>query len=133
MECERFKKLLKSWYIQVQNESLAPARMVDFMENHVAECSVCIMDPEAKKDIAKIITLVLPQDKLKQTVRTPHSADQDDLADDLDDAGTNATEEEEVVEDEDDTGDDSFTDDESDDEAEGDDIDDDPELKEDEV
>lgn len=99
MECERFKKLLKSWYIQVQNESLAPARMVDFMENHVSDCPVCLMDPEAKKDIAKIITLVLPQDKLRQTVRTPASGDHDDLADETDDA-SDSGEEEEVVEDE---------------------------------
>lgn len=87
MECERFKKLLKTWYIQVQSEALAPARMVDFMENHVAECPICLMDPEAKKDIAKIITLVLPQEKLRQTVRpTPVSEDMDDLGYDGDDS-----------------------------------------------
>ena len=97
MECERFKRLLKSWYIQVQNESLAPARMVDFMGNHVTCCPVCLMDPEAKKDIAKIITLILPQDKLRQTMRTAHSGDQDDLSDDADD--TSETTDDEVVED----------------------------------
>jgi len=99
MECERFKRLLKSWYIQIQNESLAPARMVDFMENHVTDCPVCLMDPEAKKDIAKIITLILPQDKLRQTAKSTHSADQDDLSDDADDSGENT--DEDVVEDDD--------------------------------
>lgn len=118
MECERFKKLLKSWYIQVQNESLAPARMVDFMEHHVSDCPVCLMDPEAKKDIAKIITLVLPQDKLRQTVRTPASGDQDDLADETDDT-SDSSEEEEVAEDEE-AEDEEVTDDESeDDELDG--------------
>ena len=102
MECERFKKLLKSWYIQVQNESLAPARMVDFMENHVADCPLCLMDPDAKKDIAKIITLILPQDKLRQTVRSGQGADQDDLIDEADDTSETVEdeEEEEVVEEE---------------------------------
>ena len=69
MECERFKRLLKTWYIQVQSESLAPARMVDFMESHVMDCPVCLMDPDAKKDIAKIIKLVLPQEKLRQPAK----------------------------------------------------------------
>ncbi|MBU4153851.1 MAG: hypothetical protein KKD63_13340 [Proteobacteria bacterium] len=86
MECERFKKLLKTWYIQVQNEALAPARMVDFMENHVTDCPVCLMDPDAKRDIAKIITLVLPQDKLRQTVRTAQDEEADELADEVDDS-----------------------------------------------
>ncbi len=103
MECERFKKLLKSWYIQVQNELLAPARMVDFMETHVADCPVCMMDPEAKKDITKIITLVLPQDKLKQTIRNAPSDDHDELADDIEDAGSS---DEEVTEEEEGEGDD---------------------------
>ncbi len=122
MECERFKKLLKAWYIQVQNESLAPARMVDFMENHVADCPVCLMDPDAKKDVAKIITLILPQDKLKQTVRSGQSAEQDDLIDEGDDAAE--TVEQDVTEDEDEeTG--------KDQEAEDDDFDGDPEVEED--
>ncbi len=123
MECERFKKLLKSWYIQVQNESLAPARMVDFMENHVTDCPVCLMDPEAKKDIAKIITLVLPQDKLRQTVRTPPGGEPDDLADEAEDT-TESGEEEEVVDEE-------VVDEEEETEGEDDELDSDPQADED--
>lgn len=78
MECERFKRLLKTWYLQVQNESLAPARMVDFMHQHVSDCPTCMMDPEAKTDIAKIITLVLPQDKLKPASRNKKTDEDDD-------------------------------------------------------
>ncbi|NOX24736.1 MAG: hypothetical protein GXP59_01200 [Deltaproteobacteria bacterium] len=70
MECERFKHLLKLWYTQVQEETLAPARMVDLMENHIAECSTCLMDPNSKKNIEKIITLVLPKDKLSPPSRS---------------------------------------------------------------
>lgn len=125
MECERFKKLLKSWYIQVQNESLAPARMVDFMENHVTDCPVCLMDPEAKKDVAKIITLVLPQDKLRQTVRSTPSGDSDELADEAEE--TPESDEEEAGEEEE-AGDDEITDDEGEDD---DDLDDDLQADED--
>jgi len=70
MECERFKRLFKNWYLQVQDEALAPARMVELMENHIADCPVCMMDPDVRQDMKKIITLVLPQDKLKIVPRT---------------------------------------------------------------
>lgn len=82
MECERFKRLFKNWYLQVQDEALAPARMVELMENHVAECPVCMMDPDVRQDMKKIITLVLPQDKLKIVPRSNRKkpADAPDLA-----------------------------------------------------
>jgi len=131
MECERFKKLLKSWYIQVQNESLAPARMVDFMENHVADCPVCLMDPEAKKDITKIITLILPQDKLRQTIRSAQGGDQDELADDADEASVST--DEEVTEDEDESEDETFASDESEEDVEDEELDGDQEVDEEEV
>ena len=78
MECERFKRLFKSWYLQVQDEALAPARMVELMENHISECPVCIMDPEVRQDMKKIITLVLPQDKLKIASRSNRKKSPDD-------------------------------------------------------
>lgn len=65
MECTRFVKLLKGWYIQVQDEALAPARMVSFMEKHLGECPTCRLDPEARRDVDRIKTMVLPQDKIK--------------------------------------------------------------------
>ncbi len=74
MECERFKRLLKSWYGQVQSETLAPARMVELMENHISECSTCLMDPDSRKNIEKIITLVLPKDKLSPPSRSNRNA-----------------------------------------------------------
>lgn len=125
MECERFKRLLKTWYIQVQSESLAPARMVDFMENHVTDCPVCLMDPSAKKDIAKIITLILPQDKLRQTPKSTDEADPDELSDEADDTG-DSSDDEDVVDD-DATNEDDDAEDEKDDE---DDFDDDAEDNE---
>ena len=91
MECQRFVNLLKQWYVQVQAEEMAPARMVAFMEKHVTECEVCMMDPEARRDMDKIIKLVLPQDKLKVPARTKKTGMDEDLEED---AGEDVGEEE---------------------------------------
>lgn len=114
MECERFKKLLKSWYIQVQEEALAPARMVHFMESHLVECPVCMMDPEARKDVKKIITLVLPQDKLQVASRSSRKSETSD-----------AVVADEELDEEVSTGDDDVEDDSDDEIDELEDIDDD--------
>lgn len=122
MECERFKKLLKGWYLQVQDEALAPARMVHFMEAHLAECPVCMLDPEARKDVQKIITLVLPQDKLKVASRSSRKSERGDEVDE-DETDDEVEDEDEVLDDDDDDSDD-------DDDDDTDDDDDDEELEE---
>ncbi|MFH1019840.1 MAG: hypothetical protein V1782_04385 [Pseudomonadota bacterium] len=75
MECERLQRLVKSWYAQVQEESMAPARMVFFMEKHIAECAFCLADPLVRQDIEKITAIILPPSKIRKP-----SADEDDLA-----------------------------------------------------
>jgi hypothetical protein len=112
MECERLQRLVKSWYAQVQEESMAPARMASFMEKHIAECAFCLADPLVRQDIDKITAIILPPSK----VRKPSAEDEEDLAagtdeesdtstdDDLpgdDDAGSEEEEtEDEALEDE---------------------------------
>lgn len=76
MECERLQRLVKSWYAQVQEESMAPARMVSFMEKHIAECAFCLADPLVRQDIVKITAIILPPTK----VRKPSAEEEDDLA-----------------------------------------------------
>lgn len=66
MECERLQRLVKSWYVQVQEESMAPARMVSFMEKHIAECAFCLADPLVRQDIDKITAIILPPTKLRK-------------------------------------------------------------------
>ena len=66
MECERLQRLVKSWYGQVQEESMAPARMVSFMEKHIAECAFCLADPLVRQDIDKITAIILPPTKLRK-------------------------------------------------------------------
>ncbi len=74
MECERLQRLVKSWYAQVQEESMAPARMVSFMEKHIAECAFCLADPLVRQDIEKITAIILPPSKIRKP-----SAEDDDL------------------------------------------------------
>ncbi|MEW6427979.1 MAG: hypothetical protein AB1568_08095 [Thermodesulfobacteriota bacterium] len=64
MECERLIKLVKSWYLQVKGEALAPARMVSFMEKHVAECPICMVDDEVEAEVNRIARIILPASKI---------------------------------------------------------------------
>lgn len=60
MECDRLKRLVKNWYAQVQDETMAPARMVTFMRQHVADCATCLSDPFVRPEIEKITAIILP-------------------------------------------------------------------------
>ncbi len=69
MDCERLQTLIKTWYLQVQDEALAPARMVSFMENHIEGCEACLNDPVVKKEVEKITSIVLPPSKIPKAVK----------------------------------------------------------------
>jgi len=64
MECERLNRLVRSWYIQVQDEALAPGRMVEFMGKHIMDCDVCLADPDVQHEVKKITEIVLPASKM---------------------------------------------------------------------
>ena len=64
MKCERLISLVKNWYLKVQEEAMAPARMVAFMEKHIAHCEVCLADPDVKREVEKIREIVLPPSKV---------------------------------------------------------------------
>jgi hypothetical protein len=66
MDCQRLQGLVKTWYLQVQDESMAPARMVSFMEKHIGECPVCLADPLVRQDISKITAIILPAAKTRK-------------------------------------------------------------------
>lgn len=85
MKCNRLLSLVKNWYMKVQEESMAPARMVAFMEKHIAQCEECLADPDVKQEAAKIREIVLPPSKAPKpkTVRVSKSdfAGEDEEAD----------------------------------------------------
>lgn len=76
MECERLIKLIKNWYGQVQDEAMAPARMVDFMRSHLDSCPICMADPGVDAEIKKIVEIILPA-KPPKAVR----AEEEDIGD----------------------------------------------------
>ncbi|SHO51950.1 carboxypeptidase D [Desulfopila aestuarii DSM 18488] len=118
MQCERLLKLAKTWYISVKEETMAPARMVSFMEKHAAECPVCQDDPDIQDEIAKITEIILPESKIPKAVRMQNEAVDDD-------------EEDEDEDDDEDTDDDSEEEDEDDVYDDDEDFEDEPDLDED--
>jgi hypothetical protein len=73
MKCDRLIYLVKNWYLQVQEEAMAPARMVAFMEKHISQCAECLDDPDVKQEAKKIREIVLPPSKVPKpkVVRVP--------------------------------------------------------------
>lgn len=77
MQCERLINMIKSWYIHVREETMAPARMVGFIEEHAESCDVCLGDPDLKEEIAKITELILPESKIPKAVRQQNLKDKE--------------------------------------------------------
>lgn len=69
MQCERLIGLAKSWYTSVREETMAPARMVQFIKQHVASCTICQEDSDIEDEIAKITEIILPESKIPKAVR----------------------------------------------------------------
>ncbi|MEE4165621.1 MAG: hypothetical protein V2I35_06455 [Desulfocapsaceae bacterium] len=109
MQCERLIGLAKSWYTSVRNETMAPARMVQFIKQHVAGCPVCKEDPDIKDEIVKITEVILPDSKIPKAVRMKKEQEdaarreaeeaEADEADDDDDTDENEDEDEDFVDD----------------------------------
>ena len=109
MQCERLIKMIKSWYIHVRDETMAPARMVSFIQEHAENCEVCRRDPDLQEEIAKITELILPESKIPKAVRQKSEEDEldeeDEVIDEEDDeveSDDSTDDEEEEVEEEDD-------------------------------
>ena len=73
MQCDRLISLIKNWYLKVQEEAMAPARMVAFIEKHISQCEECLADPDVKQETDKIREIVLPPSKAPKpkVVRVP--------------------------------------------------------------
>ncbi len=77
MQCERLINLAKSWYIHVKNETMAPARMVSFIQQHADSCEICQNDSELPDEIAKITEMILPESKIPKAVRQQNKAEEE--------------------------------------------------------
>ncbi len=69
MQCERLIYLIKDWYTHVQAETMAPARMMQFVDKHVKECPTCGNDEALPEEVEKIREHVLPQSKIPKALR----------------------------------------------------------------
>ena len=117
MKCDRLISLVKNWYLKVQEEAMAPARMVAFMEQHISQCEECLDDPDVRQEADKIREIVLPPSKVPKSkvIRVP----KEDIKDSEDKEEGETSEEDEAVETEDDAdevedGDDEVEDDDED-------------------
>jgi hypothetical protein len=75
MQCERLIKLVKTWYLHVKEETMAPARMVQFIKQHVATCPVCKEDADIQDEIDKITDIILPESKIPKAIRLRQELD----------------------------------------------------------
>ena len=96
--------------MNVRDETMAPARMVSFMEQHVANCNVCQKDPDSHDEVAKITEIILPESKIPKAIRSPQAEGED-------------LDEEEFEEDDSEQLDDDLDDDDLDDDLGDDDLD----------
>lgn len=92
MQCDRLIKQIKTWFLHVQNETMAPARMISFIENHASTCEICQADPDLQTEISRIIEIILPEAKIPKAVRLQQEESADDEAED-EEEGTADTEE----------------------------------------
>ena len=76
MQCERLLNLSKQWYLHVRDETMAPARMVQFIKQHVTGCPICQEDPDLQDEILKITEIILPESKIPKAVRLKQEEDE---------------------------------------------------------
>ena len=140
MKCDRLISLIKNWYLKVQEEAMAPARMVAFIEKHISQCEECLADPDVKQETDKIREIVLPPSKAPKpkVVRVPKEDVEDaeegqevveETAEDVDEEVVD-TDEDKVDDDEDavDDDEDAVDDDEDDDSFDPDIMDEEEEI-----
>ncbi len=70
MQCDQLVRLIKEWYLHVSEETMAPARMMEFIEKHIKSCDVCREDPLLRRDIEKIRAFILPESKIPKAARS---------------------------------------------------------------
>ena len=67
MQCNQLTRLMKDWYVHVQEESMAPARMMQFTDKHILNCETCQQDTELAEEIEKIRDFILPESKIPKS------------------------------------------------------------------
>lgn len=87
MQCKQLIRLAKDWYIHVKQETMAPARMMQFIDQHIKECPICQQDPDLPREVEKIREHVLPESKLPRAFRAPNKTLTPEISPSLDEEG----------------------------------------------
>jgi hypothetical protein len=74
MQCKQLIRLTKSWFLHVKDETMAPARMMQFVDDHIKECDICREDPDLHQEIEKIREFILPESKIPKAYRAQNKA-----------------------------------------------------------
>jgi len=74
MQCTHLIRLMKDWYLHVKEETMAPARMMQFAERHIVQCEVCRQDSGLAEEIERIRDFVLPEAKIPKAERDEEEA-----------------------------------------------------------
>jgi hypothetical protein len=53
---------------------MAPARMMQFIDQHIKDCTICQEDPDLSQEVERIRELVLPESKLPRSFRAPNKS-----------------------------------------------------------
>lgn len=124
MECENLIRLIKDWYLRVKQETMAPARMMQFIEQHIKGCKVCQADLLLPDEVEKIREFILPESKIPKAVRSADDSSTPDISPDEDEYdGEDQYDDEDEDEDNDDLDEDEDIDeDDMDDDLDGDDV-----------
>lgn len=111
MQCNQLIRLIKDWYAHVKDETMAPARMMQFVDQHIRNCTVCQEDIVLTAEIEKIRGFVLPESKIPKAIREQGDDDSpepsyssgrdDDAEDESDDKDDDDDEDEDESEDDD--------------------------------
>ncbi len=72
MQCNQLIRLAKDWYTHVKQETMAPARMMQFVDQHIKDCAICQKDPGLPQQVEKIREHILPDSKLPRAFRAPN-------------------------------------------------------------
>ena len=103
MDCEQLIRLIKDWYLRVKQETMAPARMMQFVDQHVKNCPICNKDLILPEEVEKIREFVLPESKIPKASRGADESATPEISPDKDDE---FTEDEEFDEDTDESSED---------------------------
>jgi hypothetical protein len=95
MQCNRLVRLIKDWYLHVKEETMAPARMMQFVDKHILECETCQQDNGIQEEVEKIREFVMPEAKFPKSFRDDPEASTPEISPDDDEY-----DEEEISEDE---------------------------------